>query len=85
VVLEHPASLPYGTPYAGFLFPTWKNNLKRPHFETLEEIQKVMMAVLNNMLKNDFWKCLDSCKQCENPSIVAGIFRLRSLVIGTSV
>jgi hypothetical protein len=53
VVLEHPASLPDGTPYALFLFPTWKNNLKRPHFETTEEIQKVMMAVLN-ILEHDF-------------------------------
>jgi hypothetical protein len=63
VVLEHPASLPDDTLYALFLFPTWKNNLKRPHFETMEETQKVMMAVLNNMLENDFWECFDSCKQ----------------------
>jgi hypothetical protein len=28
----------------------------------MKEIQKVMVAILNSMLENDFWKCFDSCK-----------------------
>jgi hypothetical protein len=49
MVLEHPTYLPDLDPCDFFLFPTMKNHLKGSHFETVEEIQKVMMAFLNNL------------------------------------
>lgn len=63
MVLEHSTYSPDVTPCDFFLFPTMKSHLKESHFETMQEIQKVMMAALNNLQRNDFWKGFNSWKQ----------------------
>jgi hypothetical protein len=70
VVLEHPT---YQISFCmTFHFPTMKNHLKGSHFEIVEQIQKVTMAVLNNLQENDFWNCFDIWKQRWNSCITAG-------------
>jgi hypothetical protein len=51
------------TPCNFFLFPAMKSHLKESQFETMEEIQKVTMAALYNLHRNDFWKCFNTWKQ----------------------
>jgi hypothetical protein len=34
----------------------------RIYFETVEDIHKVRMIVLNNLQENYLWKCFDICK-----------------------
>jgi hypothetical protein len=38
----------------------------------MEGIQKVMMAVLNNLQENNFWKCFNSWKEHWNSCRVVG-------------
>jgi hypothetical protein len=41
----------------------------------MEEIQKVIMAVLNNFHENDFWKCFNSWKERWNSCrLIGGIY-----------
>jgi hypothetical protein len=54
VVLEHAAYIPDVASCDFHFFPTMKNLLKGSHFEIVEEIQKVTMAILNNLQQNDF-------------------------------
>lgn len=71
MVLEHPAYLSNLAPCDFFTFSSMGNHLKGSHFESVEEIQKVMMAILNNPQKNDFWKCFHSWKQSCNSCTAA--------------
>jgi hypothetical protein len=54
VVLDRSVGSPDLAPCAFFLVPVMQNRLKRPHFETAEEIKKVTAAVLNNLRENYF-------------------------------
>jgi hypothetical protein len=46
MVLEHTAYSSHVAPCDSFTIPTTRNHFKGSHFETVEEIQKVMMAIL---------------------------------------
>jgi hypothetical protein len=63
IVLEH--VITHQISLCGFfLFPPMKNNFKRSYFETMERIQKVMMAFLNKFQDNDFWNHFNSKRHC---------------------
>jgi hypothetical protein len=45
-----------------FIFPTMRTQFEGLHFETMDEIQNVTTAILNNLHENDFWKCFQRWK-----------------------
>jgi len=70
--VPHPPYSPDLAPSDFFLFPKPKTKLKGRKFQTLEEIQAEMHAVLNTLQENDFQECFknwqrrwDCCKASE--------------------
>jgi hypothetical protein len=59
MLLETSDYLPDLTSCGFFLFLAVKNYVWGTYFETVEEIQKVTMSVLNNLQGIFLWKCFD--------------------------
>jgi hypothetical protein len=56
-VMPHPPYSPDLAPSDFFLFPKLKMMLKGRRFQTVEEIQRELKAILNTLGENDFQEC----------------------------
>ena len=79
-VVPHPPYLPHLAPSDFFLFLKLKMKLKGRRFQTLEEIQAQLQAVLNTLRENDFPECFknlqrrwDRCQASEGDYFEGGV------------